>query len=115
MKLPWLALLSVGTAAFCQAPAQRPVNPDKLFQMPDRFAENPRWDKLPQRPFVWNKSILPPPNIVSPRPRLNNPQIDPKIIVRPPWQNQPKGHDFARHLYPNLKFLPLQRPPRNQR
>ena len=113
MKLPWFALLSIGTAAFCQSNAQRPVNPDKLFQLPDKFAEQaPDLGRLKPQPFLWNNSILPPRAIPPPRIKPDNRQIDPKIILRPPWR-QPKqqGQDFAHHLYPDLKFLPLRRGP----
>jgi hypothetical protein len=112
MKLRWFALLSLGTAALCQKPAQRPVDPDQLFQMPDEFSEHaPQLGKLKPQPFLWNKSI-PNPVLVVPRLKQNNQQIDPKIIIRPPGRSQPKGQDFAHHLYPDLKFLPLQRGPR---
>ena len=117
MKLPWLALLSIGTAALSQSPAQRPVDPDKLFQMPKDFTEQapPQLGQLKPQPFLWNKSILPHPGLFAPRPIRDNRQIDPKIIVRPPWQSQSKGRDVAHHLFPGLKFLPLQRSPRFQR
>ncbi len=115
MKLPWLALLSIAAPALCQSPAQQAPDPDKLFQLPENFTQQPpRWGELKPQPFRWNRLLLPP-NIVNPRPRLNNPQIDPKIIIRPPWHAQSKGHDVARHLYPNLKFLPLHRGPRAPR
>ncbi len=37
MKLPLLALLCVGTLAFCQSPSPQKVDPDKLFQMPEEI------------------------------------------------------------------------------
>jgi hypothetical protein len=111
MKLPLLALLCAGTAAFCQSPAQPKVNPDTLFQMPDRFSQAPESAKPPA---VTEKLRLPlpVPHIVmlSPDPNLNQ-QIDPKIIVRPPWPrkgDESRGLDVSRNLYPNLKYLPLQ-------
>jgi hypothetical protein len=116
MKLPWIALLSVGTAAFCQSPAQRPIDPDKLFQMPDKFAQPaPDLDRLRPQPFQWNKLIPGHSPILTPQPEWRNPQIDPKIIIHPPWHGQSKGQNVAHHLYPNLKFLPLQRAARSPR
>src|ERR1700748_1915750 len=107
MKLSWLALLSLGTAALCQSPAQRPVNPDKLFQMPEGFPQQaPQSDKGKPPHFFWNKSIQPPRIIAPPRPMLDNPQIDPKFLIHPPWHKESRGRDLAHHLYPNLKFLP---------
>ena len=113
MKLPWIALLLLGTASFCQSPPQRQIDPDKLFQMPDKFAQHaPEMRELKLQPVLWNESILAHPTIVTPPQRLNAPQIDPKIIVRPPWHSPSKGNDVAHKLYPDLKFLPLQRGPR---
>ena len=116
MRFPFLALLCMGAAAFpeavafCQASGPQKMDPDKLFQMPDKFAQQaPDLGKLKAQPFRWNKLIPGPPAIDTPRLRQNNPQIDPKIILHPPWHGSSKGHDFAHHLYPDLKFLPLQR------
>ncbi len=111
MKLPLLALLCAGTAAFCQSPAQPGADPDKLFQMPDKFI-HPMSDltKFKQLPPMKNDLVLAFPRIVLPPPKLNNPQIDPRIIVRPPWPREsdgPRGQDVSRNLYPNLKYLPL--------
>jgi hypothetical protein len=111
MKLPLLALLCAGTAAFCQSPAQPTIDPDKLFQMPDKFT-HPALDfsKLKQLPAMKSDFILVHPRVVLPPPRLNNPQIDPKIIVRPPWPREgeaSRGQDVSRNLYPSLRFLPL--------
>jgi hypothetical protein len=117
MKLWFLALLSMGTtsfcgtAALCQSPGQQKIDPDKLFQMPGKFAQRePDLGKFRPQPFLWNKFVLPDPTLLVPR--QDSPQIDPKIIRHPPWRPQSKGHDFAHHLYPGLKFLPLQRGPR---
>lgn len=109
MRLPWLALLSMGTAALCQSPDKQPLDPDKLFQMPHAFTQQaPDPDQFRPQPFLWDKSIRPR-KLVNPAPRLINPQIDPKIIIHPPWHGNAKGRDFAHHLYPKLRFLPLQR------
>jgi len=112
MKVPLLALLCAGTAAFCQAPAQPKVDTDKLFQMPDKFTEAAESAKPPA---VTEKLHLPlptPQTVVSnPAPELNH-QVDPKIIVRPPWPrkgDQLRGQDVSRNLYPNLKLLPIRR------
>lgn len=116
MKLPWLALLCFGTVAICQSPSPRKFDPDKLFQMPDKFAQHmPDFKTLKPLPPMKNELILPQPTVLSPRPKLNDPQIDPKIILHPPWHSQSKGQDVAHHLYPDLKFLPLERGPRIQR
>jgi len=101
------------TAAFCQAQEPQKIDPDKLFQMPDEFAQPaPDPGKLRPQPFQWNKLIPGHPSILTPRPGWRNPQVDPKIIIHPSWHGQSKGHDFAHHLYPDLRFLPLQRGPR---
>jgi hypothetical protein len=127
MKFPLLALLCVGTAAFCQSPTPQKVDPDKLFQMPDKFAQRaPEQGRLRPQPFLWNKSIqgdttIPAiPRLIqrdttipaAPRLKMNDHQIDPKIILHPPWRSQSKGQDVAHRLYPGLKFLPLNRGPR---
>lgn len=113
MKLPLLALLCVGTAAFCQSPAPQKVDPDKLFEMPNKFIQPapPGFKTFKALPPMKNDLILLRPTDITPRPMLNSPQIDPKIIVHPPWRSQSKGQDVSRHLYPNLKFLPLQHGP----
>ena len=120
MKLPFLALLCMGAvcgpAVFCQSPGPQKIDPDKIFQMPDKFAQPaPDQDKLTQQPFQWDKLFPGPPAMLTPRPRTDNPQIDPKIILHPPWHGHSKGRDFAHHLYPDLKFLPLVREPRMSR
>ena len=112
MKLPWLALLCFGTAAFCQSPAPKKIDPDKLFQMPDKFAQRaPDFKWLQPLPPMKHDWIMTRPPMDMQRPKLDSPQIDPKIIVHPPWRSQSKGQDVAHHLYPDLKFLPLNRGP----
>ena len=117
MRLPLLALLCCGTAAFCQAPAPQKIDPDKMFQMPEKFSQQaPDLGTLGSQAFRWNDStILARPTIDTPNPKLNDPQIDPKIIVHPPWHGGSNGQDVAHHLYPNLKFLPLHRSAQNPR
>jgi hypothetical protein len=111
MKLPLLALLCAGTAAFCQSPPQPLDDPDKLFQMPEKFMHaKPDFTTFKQLPAMKNDLVLAFPRIVLPPPRLNNPKIDPRIIVRPPWPRErdaSRGQDISRNLYPNLKYLPL--------
>ena len=110
MKLPLLALLCVGTAAFCQSPGPG-VDPDKLFQIPEKYRQQaPNFAKLGPQPFRWSQSLILARPPITPRPKLNDPQIDPKIILHPPWpskRDQPKGQDVSR-LYPNLKLLPIR-------
>lgn len=122
MRLPLLALLSVATTAFCQSSTPRDVDPDKLFQMPEKFSETMpdanrpaivqkfRMDSV--HPTLHMELVLPGPNPVGPK--LNNPQIDPKIILHPPWPSkgdESKGREVSRRQYPNLRFLPIQRGP----
>lgn len=110
MKLAWLALLWFGVAAFGQSPSPKKIDPDKLFQMPDKFAHPaPDVGTLRRQPFPWNRLVPGHPSVLAPPPEWKNPQIDPKIILHPPWHSRAKGKDFAHHLYPDLKFLPLQR------
>jgi len=120
MKLLLLALLCAGTAAFCQSPAQPKVDPDKLFQMPDKFSQA---QESAKPPAVTEKLRLPVPGsqphivLLSPDPSPNH-QIDPKIIVRPPWPrkgDESRGQDVSRNLYPNLKYLPLQGDPQHRK
>ena len=116
MRLPWLALFCVGTGAFCQSPQGQKVDPDKLFQMPDKFTQSgPDFKTFKSPPPMKHDFILDRPPMVLPRMKPDSPQIDPKIIIRPPWHGQSNGQDVAHHLYPNLKFLPLQRGPRTPR
>ena len=111
MKLLWLALFSVATAAFCQSPAPGKIDPDKLFQLPDKFTHAaPDFNAFKSLPPMKNEFIFVNPTIDLPRPRLDNPQIDPKIILRPPWRNRSKGQDVGSNLYPHLKLLPIRRP-----
>ena len=114
MKAPWFALLCFGTAGFCgiaalcQSPTPKKIDPDRLFQMPDKFSQwTPDFETLKTLPPMNHDLILLKPMMPVPRPKLNDPQIDPKIILHPPWHNQSKGQDAESRLYPNLKFLPV--------
>lgn len=112
MKLSFLALLSMGTLALCQSPPQQKVDPDQLFQLPETFTQAaPNFGSLKPLPPMTDHLILPGPSIANPRRMLNNPRIDPEIIVRPPWHGQSEGHEFAHHRFPGLKFLPLRKSP----
>lgn len=116
MKLPLLALLCAGTTAFCQSAPSPRVDPDKLFQMPDKFSPA-RESAKPPALTEKLRLPLPGPEIVlqSPEPILKH-QIDPKIIIRPPWPRKgdaSRGQDVSRNLYPNLKYLPIHRNPQN--
>jgi hypothetical protein len=109
MKLALLALLSAGTAALCQAPSTPKVDPDKLFQIPQRFSEQAPGFTPPAMENALTAPLRNP-TVLLPPPRPQNPQIDPKIIVRPPWprgENRQKGEDMSSNQYPNLRFLPL--------
>ena len=115
MKLSWFALLCAGTAslcgtaAFCQSPASRKIDPDKLFQMPQKFIQPaPDFKNLRSLPPMRNDLILQFPATVTPGIKPDGPQIDPRIILHPPWHGQSKGQDVAHRLYPNLKFLPIR-------
>jgi hypothetical protein len=59
--------------------------------------------------FLWNKPFRPIPRAIVPQSKPGNPQIDPKMIIRPPWRGESKGQDVAHRHYPDLKFLPLRR------
>ena len=109
MKASLLALLCFATASFCQSPAPQKIDPDKLFQMPQKFIQPaPDFKTFKALPPMKNDLILLRPMRPVPGLRLDNPQIDPKIILHPPWHSQSKGQDVAHRLYPNLKFLPIR-------
>ena len=94
MRLSWLVLLCAATAAFCQSPTAPKMDPDKLFQLPDHFTgQAPDFVKFIPRPIKWNNLVMPPLGTVVPGLKLNH-EIDPKIIVRPPWENRSKEQDF---------------------
>jgi hypothetical protein len=110
MRLPLLALLcAAATAAWCQSPAS--PDPDKMFQMPDKFLEQgPDFKTFKALPPMTNELFMGHPPADTPRPNLNDPQIDPKIIVHPPWPdkgNASKGQNVSHSLYPHLRFLPI--------
>ena len=113
MKLPLLAPLCAGTVAFCQSPAPQKVDPDTLFQIPKKFIEPapPGFKTFKPLPPMKNDFVFTRPAILKTWPKLNSPQIDPKIIVHPPWHSQSEGKDVSRHLFPYLKFLPLRHGP----
>jgi hypothetical protein len=123
MRLSLPALLCAGTLAFGQAPSPAKIDPDKLFQMPKKFSEmapDPSKPAIAQKfrmdsvhPMLHLEVLRPVPNPVGPK--LNDPQIDPKIIIRPPWRSESRGQDVGHRLYPDLKLLPLQRGPRMAR
>jgi hypothetical protein len=123
MKLSLLALLCIPTTAFCQAPGASQVDPDELFQMPGKFAQTvpsfippPANMKALTTPLPNDLVLIPGPN--TPGPKLNSPQIDPEIIVRPPLPkggHSPRGQNISRNLYPNLKFLPVHPNPQKHR
>ena len=111
MRLPLLALLCAGTAALCQSPTPHRVDPDKMFQMPDKFSQQgPDFKTFKALPPMKNELFLGHPPADAPRPILNDHYIDPKIIVHPPWPDKgdrSKGQVVSHSLYPNLRFLPI--------
>jgi hypothetical protein len=111
MKLPLLALLSAATTALCQSPTAPRVDPDKMFQMPDKFStQGPDFKTFKALPPMRNELFLGHAPVEAPRPKLNDRQIDPKIIVNPPWpekRDESKGKDVSHGLYPHLRFLPI--------
>lgn len=113
MRLPLLALLCAATAAWCQSANTSGVDPGKMFQMPDKFSrQGPDLNTFKALPPMTDELFLGTPPVDAPRPKLNDPQIDPKIIVHPPWPEKgetSKGQDVSHSLYPHLKFLPIHR------
>jgi hypothetical protein len=111
MRLPLLALLCAATAALCQSPTPPRVDPDKMFEMPDKFSQQGSdFKTFKTLPPMKNELFLGHPPVNAPRPNLNDPQIDPKIIVHPPWPDKgdaSKGQDVSHRLYPHLRFLPI--------
>jgi hypothetical protein len=115
MKLPLLALLCAGTAAYCQSPASPQVDPDKLFQMPEKFTQQftqqaPDFKTFQALPPMTNELLLGHLPIEAPGLKLNDPRIDPDIILHPPWPDKgeaSKGRDVSRNLFPHLRFLPI--------
>lgn len=115
MRLPLLALLCAATAALGQSPTPPRVDPDKMFQIPDKFSQQgPDFKTFKALPPMKNELFLDSlpghPPVDAPRPNLNDPHIDPKIIVHPPWPDKgdaPKGQDVSHNLYPHLRFLPI--------
>jgi hypothetical protein len=110
MRLPLLALLGAAAAsAWCQSPAS--PDPDKMFQIPDKFSrQGPDFKTFKALPPMTNELFLGRPPVDAPRPKFNDPQIDPRIIVHPPWPEKgetSKGQDVSHSLYPHLRFLPI--------
>lgn len=108
MKLRWLALFSVATAAFCQTPAPGKIDPDKLFQLPEKFTHaGPDFNAFKSLPPMKHDFVLLRPTIDVPHFKPNDPQIDPGIIARPP-RSRSQGLDYLPNLYPHLKLLPIR-------
>jgi hypothetical protein len=105
-------LLSASAAALCQATAQRPVEPNQLFQMPPQFQlHKPDFSKL----FALSNPLLVVPSspVLSPAPKsqLGNPQLDLQIIHHPSQSDffqQPSRTPLAHDLYPDLKLQPTE-------
>jgi hypothetical protein len=115
MRCAWLALFCFGAAAFSQSPAPQKIDPDQLFRLPENFVQHaPDFKTLKRLPPMGNHEILGP-RAVIPRRDLNSSQIDPRMIIRPPWRSQTRGRDVASRIYPNLKFLPIRPTGRSDR
>ena len=101
MKLPLLALLCAGTAALCQSPPQSGVDPDKLFQMPDKFM-HPMSDftTFKQPPAMKNELVLAFPRIVLPPPKLNDPRSIPgsSSVLPGPAKAMPRADRMFRAI-----------------
>jgi hypothetical protein len=99
MRLPLLAFLCAGTVAFCQCPGQRKIDPDKLFQMPDKFTHPaPDVNGLKSFPPMEHNFILNQPLMILPRMKPDAPQIDPKIKTRPLRRRESGRQDVARQV-----------------
>jgi hypothetical protein len=115
MRLTILGLLlCTGVPAFCQSGAPAPASP---YASGSLVATPPARDfsKLP--PGWHPTSVVPPRMLIQPQVpatrRLDNAQIDPKMIVRPPQSSlgvrQP-GTAVAQGEYPHLEMLPIESP-----
>jgi hypothetical protein len=121
MRLTIFGLLfCAGTTAHAQANAPSPAIPDRLWQTPPAVTPPARdFSKLPPG---WHASAVVPPRILFqpgipglPKAetdrRLDDAEIDPKIIVHPPQSSigvQPPGTPMAQNVYPNLQMLPIE-------
>jgi hypothetical protein len=107
--------LCAGTTAFCQSSAPAPAIPTNPWQSPLGVVPPPIRD-FSKLPPGWHAVPLTPPRIVV-RPkavdttRLNDAQIDPRIVVHPPASSigvQPPGTAIAQNEYPHLRILPIE-------
>ena len=121
MRLTTLGLLfCAGTTALGQTTTPSPASPDGLWQSPLVVIPPARdFSKLPPG---WQSSAVVPPRILIqpgiPGPpkaatdrRLDNAEIDPKIIVHPPQSSigvTPPGTPMAQKEYPHLQMLPIE-------
>ncbi|HEY1985365.1 MAG TPA: hypothetical protein VGG85_08150 [Terracidiphilus sp.] len=113
MKLVLLALLSLAASAAFGQPAPVQVDPDQLFQMPPKFSAAQGFQ--PGAANLHALTVAPPhftvmlPGKAAPGLKLNDPKLDPKSIVRPPWPrgDARQGQEVARDRFRNLRFLPL--------
>jgi hypothetical protein len=112
MKFLLLALLWGGTAALGQSSStQSQVNPDKLFEMPQKYSEAAPGFNPPAFDKRLASNPLPHVTVLAPPPGPKDPEIDKKMIVRPPWPARgegQKGRDMSNDQFPNLRFLPLR-------
>jgi len=99
-------VLSAAMPALCQTPHR----PDQLPQVPPLQPSPHTWTQ--PRVFPFDRSqTLPGFTIRQPAPQFSNPQLDHRMIRRPPQDAfvQPKARaPLGSNLYPDLKLLPLE-------
>ncbi len=110
MRLAVLAVLSLGTPALCQSAPSSHVDPDKMFELPQKYIEaNPDPARFPTG-FDPAKVPMPTTVVMDPPKRPDGKQIDPGIILRPPApRDGQEGQPVARNLYPDLRLVPINR------
>jgi hypothetical protein len=121
MRLTILGLLfCAGTTALCQSTAPFPASPDSLWETP--LVVTPPARDFSKLPPGWHFSAVVPSRVlIQPRilalpkaetnRRLDDAEIDPKIIVHPPQSSigvNPPGTPMAQNEYPHLQMLPIE-------
>jgi hypothetical protein len=117
MRLTILGLLlCTGIPAFCQSGASAPPSPYAPGQT--SLVVTPPARDFSKLPPGWHPTSVAPrkiviqPQVPATR-RLDNAQIDPKMIVHPPQSSigvQPPGTAVAQNEYPHLQVLPIESP-----
>jgi hypothetical protein len=120
MRLTILGLLlCTGIPSFCQSGASAPASPYAPGQT--SLVVTPPARDFSKLPPGWHPtSVAPPKMLIQPQApaarRLDNAQIDPKMIVHPPQSSigmQPPGIPVAQNEYPIFRCCPLSRPTRS--